>query len=137
IAEKAIWLLAEVARGRVPAVILDRLAEPAGQARGAAGWLYALSRGRRPGRRLDGAMGPSDPESQSLHIPFDDRRWSALGYTSTLAYEAELLIELTPELRIDLEATAATLLGGDATRWSDLWRRASARAVNPEEIDEI
>jgi hypothetical protein len=137
IAEKAIWLLAEVAPGRVPAVILDRLAETAGQARAAADWLYALSRGRRPGRRLDGAMDPSDPESQSLHIPIDDRRWSALGDTSTLAYKAELLIKLSPELRIDLEATAATLLGGDATRWSELWRRASARAVNPEEIDEI
>ena len=137
IAEKAIWLLAEVAPGCVPAVILERLADAAGQARAAAEWLYALSRGRRPGRRLDGVMEPSDPESGRLHIPFDDRRWRALGYTSTLAHEAELLIDLSPELRIDLEATAAALLGGDATRWSELWQRASARAVNPEEIDEI
>ena len=137
IAEKAIWLLAEVAPGCVPAVILERLADAAGQARAAAEWLYALSRGRRPGRRLEGVADPSDPESRSLHIPFDDRRWSALGHTSTLAHEAELLIELSSELRIDLEATAATLLGGDATRWSELWRRASATAVLPEEIDEI
>ncbi len=137
IAETAIWLLAEVAPGYVPAVILQRLGETAGEARAAAEWLYALSRGRRPGRHLDEAMGPSVVESQILHIPFDDRRWSALGHTSTLAYQAELLIELSPELRIDLESTAATLLGGDAARWSELWRRTHARAVSPDEIDEI
>ena len=137
IAEKAIRLLAEHAPERVPAVILERLAGAPERAQAGAEWLHALSRGRLPGKDLDGSSDPLTSDSEGFHPLFHDRRWSALGHTRALAFQAELLMELAPELRIDLAATAATLLGGDPMLWSDLWQRAHTGPVAPAELAEI
>lgn len=139
-AEKAIWLLAGISRERALVAILERLVHETGGHREASRWLMALSRGRRPGSPPR-HRGPPPEREEADEVPTTDifirRPGELLRYASTLDHLVEALIELEPQLKLDLPGATATLLAGDAARWSELWRRAKVGEARPEEIDEL
>lgn len=141
-AEKAIWLLADTSQERALVAILERLAHETEGHREADKWLMALSRGHRSGHPpRHHRRPPPEPEGAddvpTMDIFYIRRPEEDLRYASTLDHLVEALIELKPQLKLDLPGATATLLAGDAARWSELWRRAKAGEARPEEIDEL